>query len=167
MKAERYRWQCAGQFSACAGCGTIGGAWSSCIDVWLAIHVYTNYTLYTPLEEFEAPIFILRELSTRVVRCRCLALVGISNRRRAPALLPRLNFGPFTALFCALLPLSYHSQAVDDGSWLITAALSASPQLCVALPLILHIFALLISPLANFICHLRRPFCTLFHFHVS
>ena len=47
-------------------------------------------------------------------------------------------------LFHANVHSWYHSQAGNDGSWLITAAVSACPQLCVTLPLILHIFALLI-----------------------
>ena len=164
MKAERYRWQCAGQFSACAGCGTMVGARSSCIDVWLAIHVYTNFTLYTPLEEFEAPIFILRELSTRVVCCRCLALGGNSlqpTQRCYQGLILDL-----CTVFCSsTFVISFSS----SGWWIVANYCPPvrSPQLCVALPLILHIFALLISPLANFICHLRRPFCTLFHFHVT
>ena len=39
MRAERYRW--IGSIP-CGGCGTMGGARSSCIDVWLASLVYTN-----------------------------------------------------------------------------------------------------------------------------
>ena len=74
--------------------------------------------------------------------------------RRTP---PRLHFGtalykepslpwPYSLLqlFHANVHSWYHSQAGNDGSWLITAAVSACPQLCVTLPLILHIFALLI-----------------------
>ena len=141
--------------------------WGPILLYWrlIIIHVYTHWqphcsTLNTTPEEFRAA-FRYRELST--LMCCCFGLLwrlGILSNRRRLASLPWLNFRPAlykAALSCVVVHSWYHSQAADDGSWLITTALSAFPQLCVTFPLILHIFALLISALANFICHLRHP----------
>ena len=149
--------------------------WGPILLYWrlIIIHVYTHWqphcsTLNTTPEEFRAA-FRYRELST-LMCCCCDGVFSEGwefsptdvDRRRCHGLISdQLYIFLFplyrAALSCVVVHSWYHSQAADDGSWLITTALSAFPQLCVTFPLILHIFALLISALANFICHLRHP----------
>ena len=126
MKAERYRW--IGSIP-CGGCGTMGGARSSCIDVWLAIHhVYTNWQQYTHSSVGISKVDIERAFHTGVLllesnpggnsptdeqqhqRC-CHGLIS-----ELPLCIEALSFShTCTVLFCCTFVISFSS----SGWWIV------------------------------------------------